>query len=99
VTLLVSPPLSPAAALRELGRLRRALDHLDLDGRARREANDALTAAARELAAECPDARRVAGQLARVTTVLRRAGALDDPGDALSHSLGRLRIWLGPLPF
>jgi hypothetical protein len=99
VTLLVRPPLSPAVALRELGRLRRALDDVELDRRARRDADDALTAAARELAGESPDTRRVAGQLARVTTVLRRAGALDDPGDALSHSLGRLRIWLGPLPF
>jgi hypothetical protein len=99
VTLLVRPPLSPGAALRELGRLRRALDDVELDRRTRREADDALTMAARELAGDRPDARRVAGQLARVTTVLRRAGALDGTGDAVAHSIGRLRIWLGPLPF
>ena len=98
MTLLVRPPLSPGAALRELGRLRRALDAVDLDRRTRREADDALTVAARELGGEAPDSRRVAGQLARVTTALRRAGH-DDPGEAVAHSLGRLRIWLGPLPF
>jgi hypothetical protein len=99
MTLLVGPPLTPAAVLRELARLRRQLELLELTRGQRHEASAALTSAEEELARETPDARRVAGQLARFTTVLRSAGALPDSRGALTHALARLRIWLGPLPF
>ena len=88
-----------AAARRELARLRRELDALDLTRRQRHEAATALAVADEELRRAAPEARRVAAQLARFTTVLRSAGALPGAPSTIAHALDRLRTWLGPLPF
>ena len=96
--MVLADPL-PGSARRELARLRRELERLELTRRQRFEASSALAAAEDELERDEPDARRVAGQLARFTTVLRSAGALPNAGAGLAHALARLRLWLGPLPF
>jgi hypothetical protein len=87
------------AARRDVARLRSELDRLQLTRRQRFEASSALAAADDELRRDEPDARRVAGQLARFTTVLRSAEAQPDARAGLAHALARLRLSLGPLPF
>ena len=93
------PVVSPSGARRELARLSRELDGLELTRRQRYEASAALAAAEAELGRAAPDPRRLAGQLARFTTVLRSADAFTNAPPALAHALQRLRLWLGPLPF
>jgi hypothetical protein len=99
MTALARPLVSPSGARRELARLSRELDDLQLTRRQRHEASAALAAAEAELARSAPDPRRLAGQLARFTTVLRSANALTHGSPRLVHALQRLRLWLGPLPF
>jgi hypothetical protein len=86
-------------ARRDVARLRSELDRLPLTRRQRHEASSALAAADDELRRDEPDARRVAGQLARFTTVLRSSDAAPETRAGVAHALARLRLALGPLPF
>jgi hypothetical protein len=81
----------------ELRRLRRELERVELTHRQRREVDSALDAAEVELAREVPEKRRVAGQLARLATVLRSAGAMRQPGGHVARRLERLGASLGVL--
>jgi hypothetical protein len=98
VTAYVGPE---QAALREtrgeLRQLRRELERVPLTQRQRREVDSALDAAESELAREAPEKRRVAGQLARLATVLRSAGAMPHPTAQLGRRLERLGAALGAL--
>jgi chromosome segregation ATPase len=81
----------------ELRQLRRELEQITLTHRQRREVDSALDAAESELAREAPEKRRVAGQLARLATVLRSAGEMPHPAAQLARRLERLGAWLGAL--
>jgi hypothetical protein len=88
-------PAALAEVRAELRGLRRELERVELTHRQRREVDSALDAAESELAREVPEKRRVAGQLARLATVLRSAGALPQPGGHLARRLERLGTSLG----
>jgi uncharacterized protein (DUF3084 family) len=96
--MIFAQAFGPDEARGELRRLRRELERIELTRRQRREIESALSAAEDELANANPEKRRVAGQLARLKTVLRSAGALD-ASRGPARPLDRIAAWLDPLLF
>lgn len=87
----------PADALAAIGRLRTALNAVQLTAVYREQIGRELEAVEQELSSPAPDHGRVLQGLERVTAVLRATGSLAAAGEPLAGPIGAIAAWLGPI--
>ncbi|MBN0044527.1 hypothetical protein JS756_10450 [Streptomyces actuosus] len=80
-----------------LGLLRTEIDRLGLPPDVARQVNDEVDSLDAELGSPSPDRPTVAQRLARITGLVKTAGAVVTAGGTLAGVLSSFAAWLGPI--